>query len=415
MLIEFSLENFKVFKDKATLSMVAHKPYKEKADSTFVPENFPDLVLSNTSVIYGANGAGKSSLIEGLYFIQQYIFTGFIEPESEDLLKPFSFKQATIENPNPPSSFELTFIAADGYKYHYGVALNNERIFSEFLLCFSKKGARAKTLFSRIYDEQAKQYEYYLPSLSETKRTIEVIVEKLQDNPKSTFLGALKQYQTKQIKPVVDWLVLSLMVIPYNVSRNYLDLAKSELVSSLKNPNKAEVKAGLISLLNKFDLSIADIRVVSNGPYDEIFFDHQVASGESYAIHFDELSSGSKRIFELALLLQAVLQPTHSRARILVFDEFEASFHPHIIETIFALFENAKNKSQLLVTTHSPTLLNPKLVRRDQVWFVEKNRDLASELYSLVDFAPSVKDNIADKWLQGRYGAVPYIDLESAV
>ena len=96
---------------------------------------------------------------------------------------------------------------------------------------------------------------------------------------------------------------------------------------------------------------------------------------------------------------------------VLVFDEFESSLHPHIVKKLYELLiKKPGGKIQLIVTTHSPTLLDPQLIRRDQIWFVEKSSELQSILYSLVDFSPSVNDNVAQGWMQGRFGAVPYIN-----
>jgi AAA15 family ATPase/GTPase len=183
--------------------------------------------------------------------------------------------------------------------------------------------------------------------------------------------------------------------------------------------------------LNQFDLAISDIQIIKadlqlpgNMPshtkarfltqinYKILVF-HKSLSTTTYPIEYTQLSSGTRKLFDLSILLHTLIHEGLHRNLTMVFDEFESSFHPHIVKKLYNLIVNkAGSKSQLIVTTHSPTLLDLDVVRRDQVWFVEKNGELASELYSLVDFAPTVNDNIAKGWMQGRYGAVPYIEWE---
>ncbi|MFT4924692.1 MAG: AAA15 family ATPase/GTPase [Phenylobacterium sp.] len=429
MLIEFSVENFKVFKNKATLSMVAHKPYKEHPESTYVHENFADILFSKSAVIYGANGSGKSSLIEGLTFLNAYIAQGFITQEQDANHQPFLFDQTSI---NAPTHFEIIFIGNDNVKYHYGLSFNADRVIAEFLLSFVKKGVRAKTLFSRVYDEQTNNNQYYHPGLIENKRTIEIVVDKVNDSPKTSFLAALNQYEAKQIKPVIHWLQLSLLTVPFNVNSEFTNFTKSNLIERILDKNKGDNhKKEIIKLLNNFDLSINDIQIIKRDLVlpdnlspevksrlqaemgHDIQVIHKTLSGKSYPIKYEHLSSGTKKLLDLSDFLYLCITTCEYENTVLVFDEFEASFHPHIVKKLYEMLVRVPSgKMQLIVTTHSPTLLDPELIRRDQVWFVEKNAELESELYSLVDFSPTVNDSIAKGWMQGRYGAVPYIEWE---
>jgi AAA15 family ATPase/GTPase len=427
MLIQFSVENFRVFKNKVTLSMAANKSYKEHIDNQHHHDNFSDIPLLNSAIIYGANGAGKSSFIKALAFYKNLINQGFIDKDNDLNWQPFLFDKVS---PNRPTQFEISFIGHDGIRYHYGLSLNNDRVLDEYLLSYSKKGARAKTIYSRVYDQRKNAYDHYHPALNESKKTVDVIIDKLTKSPKTTFLRALCQYNAPQIKPVMEWMTSSIFVVPFNQTESFVSLTKSNLVMLMLDPKRGnEYKRTVIELLNNFDLSISDIKVVKRDiplpdhlskaveaqMFDDIGYEivmyHRVSSGESYPILYDDLSSGSQKLLNICSFLY--LCRSSKKSTVLIFDEIESSFHPSVIKRLYQiLMDDPDLNVQLIITTHSPILLDPALIRRDQVWFIEKNDDLHSELYNLPQFSPSISDNFVKNWMTGRYGGVPDIDWE---
>lgn len=422
MLIKFSVENFKVFKDKATLSMLAHKSYKELPQTTYVNEHFSDTPLLNAAVIYGANGAGKSSLIAALAFFKNLINQGFTDQSKDINYQPFLFDDVLS---NAPSHFSISFIGHDSIRYHYGLSLTNQRVIDEYLLSFSKKGVRAKTIFSRVYDHAKERYDHYHPALTETKKTIDVIIDKLDKSPKTTFLRALCQYNSIQIQPVVNWMTSSIFVVPFNKDESFVNLTKSNIIMMMLDRLRgADYKKNMLELLSHFSLSVTDLKIVKRDKElpeylsaaveaqmyadtgYEIQLYHQTASGRAWPVFYDDLSSGTKKLLHLCSFLY--LCKVSSRKTVVVFDEIESSFHPHIVKKLYQiLVKDFNHHIQLIVTTHSPIMLDTQLIRRDQIWFIEKNTDLASELYALADFSPAMHDNFAKNWLQGRYGGVP--------
>ncbi|MDN0098658.1 AAA family ATPase [Yersinia enterocolitica] len=166
MLIEFSVDNYKVFNSKQTLSMLAKKSYKEHMETTFVPEKFDDLLINKSAIIYGANGAGKSSFVEALDYLQSYLLFGFatINSNTDDAkrfinrpIPKFRFDpQAKLK----PTLFDLHFLSNDGERFHYQLSIGDKNILSEALWSYAKKGSRAKTIISRVYDEELNDFNY---------------------------------------------------------------------------------------------------------------------------------------------------------------------------------------------------------------------------------------------------------------
>ena len=128
-----------------------------------------------------------------------------------------------------------------------------------------------------------------------------------------------------------------------------------------------------------------------------------------YRLSFDEESRGTRVLFALAPFLKRAFESE----KVIIVDELEKSLHPTLIECIVKLFNNKdinKANSQLIFTTHAANLLNINLLRRDQIWFTEKNpNNGVSSLYPLDSFSVRKDENIYKGYLSGRYGAVPFI------
>ena len=140
----------------------------------------------------------------------------------------------------------------------------------------------------------------------------------------------------------------------------------------------------------------------------KIKFVHSTESGETFSLKADEESDGTQRIFEIAGIWQKVLE----KGYVLLVDELNDSLHPTLLRHLVSLFNSAKynpNHAQLIFTTHDTSVLDKDLLRRDQVWFIEKDKNQNSALYPLSDFKPRKSEALQKNYLQGRYGALPYI------
>ncbi|ENM3690430.1 ATP-binding protein, partial [Yersinia enterocolitica] len=140
-----------------------------------------------------------------------------------------------------------------------------------------------------------------------------------------------------------------------------------------------------------------------------IFVEQTTSSGVKNRINYVNLSSGTKKLFDLSTFF---IEFFSSKNSVLVFDEFESSLHPYLVKKVFEIMvKNVEARHQVILTTHSNVLLDTdNLVRRDQIWFLEKNSELETELYPLSDFSPKKEDSIMKGWELGRFGGVPFLD-----
>ncbi|ELI9228487.1 ATP-binding protein [Yersinia enterocolitica] len=432
MLIEFSVDNYKVFNSKQTLSMLAKKSYKEHMETTFVPEKFDDLLINKSAIIYGANGAGKSSFVEALDYLQSYLLFGFatINSNTDDAkrfinrpIPKFRFDpQAKLK----PTLFDLHFLSNDGERFHYQLSIGDKNILSEALWSYAKKGSRAKTIISRVYDEELNDFNYYCPALLIDKKTLDVVIDKAKVSLKSPMISILAAYEVEQAENILEWIGSNLIINCNKHDKFFRSTTKVAFLDKLVKNDKS-VKSEILSFLKQFDFSITDIIVKRSDfafPEDipdqlrdvfmgdvgyRIFVEQTTSSGVKNRINYVNLSSGTKKLFDLSTFF---IEFFSSKNSVLVFDEFESSLHPYLVKKVFEIMvKNVEARHQVILTTHSNVLLDTdNLVRRDQIWFLEKNSELETELYPLSDFSPKKEDSIMKGWELGRFGGVPFLD-----
>ena len=116
---------------------------------------------------------------------------------------------------------------------------------------------------------------------------------------------------------------------------------------------------------------------------------------------------GTQKLFWYAGYWEKVLQ----QGKVLLVDELDSSLHPLLVRALIEKIQNKKNEknAQLIMATHDTSLLDPYLFRYDQIWFVEKDEHHSTQLYSLIDFSPRKDEKIGRRYLQGRYGALPFL------
>ncbi|WP_282955629.1 AAA family ATPase [Fusobacterium gonidiaformans] len=219
----------------------------------------------------------------------------------------------------------------------------------------------------------------------------------------------------KEMKQVQDWFFKTEVI---NFS-NSLYGAFFENILPRKADESQEVRRNLVEFINSFDDSIIDIEVEksSSGDKDEdsyrVYAIHKTKSGNTNRLSFSEESSGTKKMFSLYQTLLDVLE----QGGIFFADELDIKLHPLLMRNILLTFtdkEKNKNNAQLIFTTHNTIYMDMDLLRRDEIWFVEKKLGVSS-LYSLDDITNEKgekvrKDSNYEKhYLLGNYGAVPYL------
>jgi uncharacterized protein len=426
MLIEFSVGNYRSFKEKVTFSMVAANLVSQdkNVDINNVFAVDKELSLVKSAAIYGANASGKSNLAKAIGFMKWFMVNSSKETQSTEEIEVERFRLST-ETDDQPSFFEIVFLL-DGVQHRYGFTADRDKVVSEWLFYVPK--TRETKLFVRHGNsfEIAKVYK------------ADGIGERTRDN--ALFLSVSAQFNVQKSEYILDWMNFKLNLI------SGLD-DKESLRIITRNLFYVHIHDEAIDLINKFDLGIvgvqqkltpADIAAneelrSSNGNKEKILkvlrkywnpaapdrtieTIHQKFNDNREAISLEpfnlstEESEGTQKLFALA----SVLVETFNYGQTLIIDEFDARLHPLMSRSIVEMFNsnetNPKN-AQLIFMTHDTNLLSNKIFRRDQIWFTEKDRYGATDLYSLAEYKVRNDASFESDYIKGKYGAIPYIQV----
>lgn len=416
MLIQFRFKNFKSFRDDTILDLSATK-ITEHSDRVISAGN--EKVLP-TAAIFGANASGKSNVIEAFRYMMTYVVESFAYGGDSEEKKgksrklkhtPFLFdsQSATAE-----SSFEVYFMDSEehGFKtYNYGFTINRTGIIEEWLNSRSKTARNFKRIF---YRNESELDLIGLPAKSQENIRIALERETL-----IVSLGA--KLKIAKLKTVRDWFYSSNFA---DFGNPYEDAILSSMVPDGFVDDKS-VQDKVVSYFSSFDPSILGFNVeVIKGEDEErrhIKIDtvHQVIGGGTTSIPLEEESAGTLKMFALYPVLQDALED----GSVLFVDELNARLHPLLVRSILITFLNPEinvNHAQLVFTTHDSWQLSSSSLRRDEIWFTEKDDVGVSTLYSLADFVDEDgtkirKDESYEKnYLLGKYGAIPtlkYFDM----
>lgn len=406
MLIEFSVTNFLSFKDKNTFTMLA------SAD-TSLPNNLMSKgneKLLKVTAIYGANASGKSNLFKILAFVGNMISqSNYLSPDTFLPIIPFKLDKDTI---NKPSEFEIKFLV-DDIRYIYGFKADKKNIYEEYLIYFPK--GRPVKIFTR---ENINTYSF----ASSDEKILKDIKEKNTAN--KFFIATATNWNYEKTKPAYEFLTSKLGVVS-----SYENVSNFAFKSYNDDKDKSLEKFAL-NFLEKSDFNIKGYKIIEEKMTEDklrtipdivkpfISLDASVyhvstnhtINGDNFELDINEESLGTQAIFYLIPVLKDVLD----NGKVLVIDEFDKSLHPFIVKYIVEIFNDEKinkNGAQLIFNTHDTNLLDLDLLRRDQIWFTEKNlEDGSSTIYPLDDFSVRKTENIEKGYLLGRYGAIPFIE-----
>lgn len=439
MLVNFRVENFLSFEELALFSMVS-------GDSPKHPNHlikYKDVSLLKFAALYGANAAGKSNLVKAIKLSQQLITKGLTDMVTYD-----KYCKVNKGNKEKDTSFEYE-IALNDCIYAYGFSLNlfEKVIKKEWLYLLA--GDNEIEIFSREYkgNENVVNVNYNDLKLNEEVSNIfRVYIHDFRDKFDQLFLKELSgksldletNEHLKIFSQLYRWFSNTLEVISPDESTSdsasiYLKKEKSiELAQFLNNfgtgiqevckvkvhekelfkempamivkkiigdfikiNNKKGESAGLV----KSRENIYELKFVGNEvEILNITFKHEV---EDATYTLGEESDGTARLVELYDILA-----TESE-KVFVVDEIDRSLHPNLTYNFINGYLNKKEIGQLIVTTHEDRLLDLKMLRRDEIWFVEKQDDGTTGLYSLEGYEKGFDDDILRAYLDGRYGGVP--------
>jgi len=413
MLIEFRVSNYRSIKDEQVLSLVPSKD-TTYSDSHLIETGYKSVpTLLKSAAIYGPNGTGKSNLIRAINYMRALVYESatIIQPGQPLNIQPFLLDSSTSM---APSEFEITFFEK-GIRYQYGFKLTNQKILEEWLLAY--KTAKPQQWFRRFYNNKTKHEEYEFSDKLSGQR--KVWQESTRQN--SLFLSTAAQLNSEQLFPVFDWiankLACFLTVIPPNFSIGMLQNAeyKDDMEKFLVSSDISITHITLIPGKHRVNLiqMNANSSNIQSQESDVLLpqFHHKSEFG-SAAFELQDESGGTQRLFALSGLVLNILRNGH----LLVIDELETSLHPLLVTHLVSMFHNSKlnkNGAQLIFSTHNTAFLDADIFRRDQIWFVDKNREQATVLQPLTDFSPRKGENLESGYLTGRYGAIPILrDME---
>jgi predicted ATPase len=413
VLIWFRLANHRSIRDEQVLSL---EPGNVDGGNERMRE-VEGLRLLPAVAIYGANASGKSNVLDGLAFMRDAVVHShrFFAPEGGVPRQPFAWGERAAE----PSLFEIAF-KVDGVRYDYGFCADDQRFIEEWLYAYPS--ARKQIWFERDSDDFK-----FGEHLRGENRTIEKVTR-----PNSLFLSAAAQNRHAQLSPVFQWFAAirahrlrsqasaSLRGTPRPPSdqfalwwtRRTWTTDDGQMSAPIRADHDAR-KARFLDLLRAADFGIVDVDVLHEPALRRPVMVKHRSEGDDAWLPLAEESHGTQQVFALA---PVALDALATGAPLLV-DELDASLHPLLAQRLVDTFNDpAQNphNAQLVFTTHDTTLLGSLLgsepLRRDQVWLTEKDDRGATELYPLTNFKPRKEENLERGYLQGRYGAIPFLE-----
>ena len=413
MLIQFNFENYKSFREEATLDLSAAK-MTEFSDRVVTIGSEKILPVA---AIYGANASGKSNIYNAFEYMAEYVVNSFKYGDEEENFEvfrptPFLFDSTSAD---AESSFEVYFTLPDDKSeriYNYGFCVDKEGVTEEWLNSKAKTARKYSTIFYRGTSDD----ELDLSGFPKSSRdNIRVALEK---QVLIISLGA--KLKIAKCKAIRDWFLANEFADFGDPVTNFF--LHRRLPKGFVEDK--EVQQKVVEYFASFDEHIKDFRI-ERIPHDgESKEDTYKINALHKMIDSDEMaeiplgleSAGTLKMFALYPELQEVLE----KGSVFFIDELNARLHPLLVRNFLLTFLNPAintNHAQLVFTTHDTWQLSNQLLRRDEIWFVKKDDRGLSTLYSLADFMDEDgvrirKDESYEKnYLLGKYGAIP--DLKS--
>lgn len=435
MFIRFRVKNFLSFKDEVELSMIAGKTRQHPTQVISGGESRYAVDLLRGAVIYGANASGKSNLVKAIAFARDLIVEG-TRANQPIRTRPFRLDPQTGQG---PSTFEFE-IRVNQVDYLYGFTVSSTQVESEWL--YQLKLTTQEMLFERTTTPERKT-EITFGNLKFSTRKEADFLEfvGMGTRPNQLFLTECEDKSVAQFQSVLDWFKNTLVIIfpdtRFQLHENqekdldqigrYLrglgtgidgleihpatgfDQFPEEFIHQLEDTlrNAPDQKAHVSITSSRGERTLLSLNESGELISHVLFFRHSGSDPkEEVLFETHDESDGSIRLLDLL----PILYLGETQPKVFVIDELDRSLHPKICEQLLHLFlDRESDHTQLLVTTHESNLLSFDLLRRDEIWFTEKDSQGATRLYSLEEFVPRYDQDIQKGYLFGRFGAVPVI------
>ena len=445
MLIRFSVENFKSFNDKQELVMIPAKRLQKNKEHVI---SLNKVSLLRNATIYGANASGKTNIIEAMRFAK-YAITKKIPMEASKM-----YCRVFPNNQVKESKFEFEIFKNNKfYAYGFSINLYEQIIKSEWLYELIPGRDSQKMLFEReteinrmelgesvvLNDVDTMRFKTYKLDFEDNKSSLFIKEmnrnKKMNKESKLTFFRDVFEWFDEDLvtifpdQPITDFEYfygdggsekINEIIEMFDTGISKVKIEKIS-VADLKNKIPSNLAEEIIdSFKKKLEDSVEESKTMMSLRTKTAFYNIKGSKGEDPVIttimlehgnafsdfEFSEESDGTRRLFDLLDILIS-----NEKNKVYVIDELERSLHPKLtykfIELFFEILKD--NNTQLIFTTHESTIMDQDLLRRDEIWFVERNKDNVSHLYSLDRFKERYDKKLSKAYLDGRYGAVPVL------
>jgi AAA15 family ATPase/GTPase len=437
MIIRVIIKNLFSFRDETEFNLVPGKSQRLKHHK----QKIHNKEILKLSAIYGANGAGKSNLVKAIALLKSFVKNGNLPAR----LRKEKFK-LSISAQEEPSELGIEFFYS-GKLYFYSISVDDTRVIEEYLCSINPKSNQDELIFHRSIEggkNSIKLFDGFTEAV-ENKVLLDLIDSDLlkPDYSLLKLLTTLTNPALERIKPAHEWFIDKLTIILPSTKASQLALMfdKDLMLAEFANNIVCSFGTGIAGFgverknLEEFfgDGDLKEIEDITTTLLEDpkkianlsrsgnethaineegeiitktLFFEHLSEEDIKIPFSFNEESDGTKRLIEYIPALYDLI----NNDRTYLIDEIERSIHPVIIKELVSKFSlDPKTKGQLIFTTHESNLLDQEILRTDEIWFAQKNTLGTTKLYSLSEFKEHNTIDIRKGYLNGRYGAIPFI------
>lgn len=440
MLIRFVINNVLSFGKETEFNMLPMPRLTRLNEHVYNINNFEILKISS---VYGANGAGKSNLIESLRIFQEII-------AKEEI--PFNFSKAEFkfnkQLGKKPLSFVIEYFQNE-QSFLYGIEILDNIVLTEELYLSGLGKTQDKLLFERKTDAKTRitTIESKLFDTNDESRTLKKVIEKSLSKPNKLIFRTLTSLNANYLNVIgtaIKWFDDTLQIVTpdakpntlihkldvepdfkkytqdtmksFNIGIESIQCQKQTINEFFGEQNLEQINRikegveqspeGIISLRNESRNEVLIFKENNEYFVKKIAIEHKGRADKVAMFNLDEESDGTVRLLDFIPAFHSIV---HSE-QVFIIDEIERSIHPLLIKELVKKFsEDIKTKGQLIFTTHESNLLDQNFFRQDEIWFAEKDNEGSTDLYSLSDFKEHNTIDIRKGYLSGRYGSIPFL------
>lgn len=440
MIVRFIVENLFSFGEKREFNLLPSPRYSRLSHHKY---SLDDLDFLKLSVIYGANGSGKSNLIKSISYLIDLILYEKIPSRLQHHKFKFHDNVKDIE-----VLLAIEFIS-DRTPFLYAIKLNERRIIQEELFISGTGKKEDVLIFERETNKEGKTSTKFSDDFQQDpeSNTLKKVVEKnlsKPDKPLLKLLSTLDNPFLLDLEKAFKWFEETIQVITPSSKpaalahridtndsfREYANDTMSAFHTGIKNI-KTEKKSltdffgednigeldelikeledspnGMIGTQTRMGEEILLIKENNEIFEKRLILEHQGLNDKTAFFYINEESDGTVRLLDYIPAFQDIV----SKERVYIVDEIERSIHPLLIKELISKFSNNPNsKGQLIFSTHESNLLDQEIFRQDEIWFAEKDKNGCTDLYPLSEFKEHHTKNIRKGYLNGRYGGIPFL------